>query len=225
MWENKDRVWWELLASGKLKISKTWKAYTTTGQDVAARELNEKIENVRNGIDEITNPKITKRFMEMFDYNRNLMEHNQVTGIVDYNSRMAIKPKELIDECLAFVEKQKKEDKPITMAGLCHHLCIDRKKLWEILSKKGYDGAKTAVHNILLKYAEESLFSGKNVSWAMFYLKNAFPEFYKERSEVETKVKISLVQLSKRADSIEWKLKKANVIEGEVVEEDKDRFN
>lgn len=67
-----------------------------------------------------------------------------------------------------------------------------------------------------MKYAENYLFTGKNVQWSVFYLKNAFPEFYQDKMTTETNVKISLVDLSKKADSMEYKLKKANAIKWEV---------
>jgi uncharacterized protein YqkB len=63
-----------------------------------------------------------------------------------------------------------------------------------------------------MKYAEDYLFTGKNVAGSVFYLKNAFPEFYQDKMTTETNVKISLVNMSKKADALEFKLKKANII-------------
>jgi hypothetical protein len=68
------------------------------------------------------------------------------------------------------------------------------------------------IQNILLKYAENYLFTGKNINGAIFYLKNLYPEIYQDKQTTETNVKISLVDLSKKADAMEFKMKQGNVI-------------
>lgn len=87
-----------------------------------------------------------------------------------------------------------------------------------MLKNRGYDWAAILIQNLLLKYAENYLFTGKNVAWAQFYLKNLYPEIYQDKMTTETNVKISLVDLSKKADKLEFNLKKVNAIKWEIVE-------
>lgn len=56
------------------------------------------------------------------------------------------------------------------------------------------------------------MFTGKNTQGSIFYLKNAFPEFYQDKMTTETNVKISLVDLSKKADRLEFNLKKVHAV-------------
>ena len=60
------------------------------------------------------------------------------------------------------------------------------------------------------------------MNWAIFYLKNLYPEIYQDKQTTETNVNISLSALSKKADALEFKMKQGNIIKGEIINEPKD---
>ena len=68
------------------------------------------------------------------------------------------------------------------IAGLCIFLELDRTVLWDYEKKfpNAVKGAKRAIESIWVQRL-----GGPNATGAIFYLKNAFHEFYKDRHETD----------------------------------------
>jgi hypothetical protein len=111
-------------------------AYSASGYDNDAEELNAKIEMAREGKDEIRNPKITKHFMKNFDHNAKLLAESRVVGILSYNNRNSIKPADIVEETLGYEMECNEKESPVTLAGLCHKLRVSRTRLIEMLGQK-----------------------------------------------------------------------------------------
>lgn len=105
-----------MLESGKLRIRKDGVAYSASGYDNDAAELNEKIQAVREGKDEIKNVKISKYFLKNFDHNVKLLAEAKVVGMVSYNNRNAIKPVDVVKETMEYEEECRSKREPVTMA-------------------------------------------------------------------------------------------------------------
>lgn len=211
-----------LVGEWKIMISGKWVAYATSGAHRKdAKILNDRIEDVKHTpLDNAAYPSITKAFMENFQHNVRLLADKWSNSMVDYDCRYSIKPAEIINDVQDWYKKiDEWRKEPATLAGICHALRCSRDRLTRMLNSRGYDGAKVLVQNILLKYAENYLFTGKNINWAVFYLKNLYPEIYQDKQTTETNVKISLVDLSKKADALEFKMKQGNIIKWEIVKD------
>ena len=213
-WKELDK----LVASWEIRIKPDWTAYSTSwSHRKDAVVLNDRIRNLAWG-EMIRSPAISRAFMNNFNHNLKLLE-GKTSSMIDYDCRNVIKPLEIIkdvQEWWAEIDEWRKE--PATLAGICHKLRCSRRRLGEMLKNRGYDGAAVLIQNVLLKYAENYLFTGKNVAWAQFYLKNLYPEIYQDKMTTETNVKISLVDLSKKADKMEFNMKKMHAIKWEIVE-------
>ena len=153
--------------------------------------------------------------MKNYEHNVKLLEAKGVTALAGYDNAYKYRPTELIEAVQIWADSA--DGKPLTEAWLCHHLKVSRNSLRSWLNSKGYDGARTAIHNILLNYCENYLFTGKNVNGAVFYMKNAFPQFYQDKQTTETNVTFNLRSLSKRADKMERDLKKNWVVKWEII--------
>lgn len=214
-----------LVWAGKVKIGKDWWAYARTGSHRKdAKILNERLEGVKNNqIQTADMPNLTKTFMENYKHNYELLQANGSSSMVDYDCRTTIKPMDIISDVNEWwIEIDEGRKEPATLAGICHKLRCSRKRLGEMLKNRGYDGAKTMIQNMLLKYAENYLFTWKNINGAVFYLKNLYPEIYQDKQTTETNVNISLSALSKKADALEFSMKQGNIIKGELATEPKD---
>ena len=135
-----------------------------------------------------------------------VIEQLELSWHVDITNVYGIKPIKLLELVQAAYESAMSDRIPFTVATLCVKTGMDRQRLAEVLNKKWYEWAKSRTQNLLLIYAENNLFTGKNVAWAIFYLKNVFPELYKDKNETDINIKsISLVKLATKAEELKRK--------------------
>ena len=110
----------KLVEEGRLRIRKDGTAYSSTGNDKEAEELNVKLDDVRRGIDTIKNVHISAAFMKNYEHNVKMLKEAGSKSILDYDNRNVIKPAELITEVDALVREAELTHTPITVATLCH---------------------------------------------------------------------------------------------------------
>ena len=223
--------WREPLNKWKIRINKKGKAVGEPEVSKEVKELNADLEEVRWWKKDINSVKLSQNFMRNYDNNLRVIEELELGNYVADGNRYAIKPMELKDLIRHAYEVSCEEHLPFTVATLCVKIGFNRDRLADILSKKGYEEAKTMTQNLLLIYAENNLFTGKNVAGAIFYLKNVFPELYKDKNETDINIKsISLVKLAGKAEELKWKRinreagkrQRGKVVEGEELSEAKD---
>lgn len=93
-----------------------------------------------------------------------------------YNS-----PEEMQIAIDAYFDTCDRDKKPYTISGLCNSLGIVRQTLLNYKEKKEYEHTVIMAKARCEQYAEEMLFTGKNVAGAIFVLKNHYgwrDEFY-----------------------------------------------
>lgn len=111
---------------------------------------------------------------------------------------------QLETEILAYIEKQKQENKPLTITGLAITLWIDRNTLLKYSKKELFGSVITKYKQVLLEQVEENLTDrAKFTPGQIFYLKNNYKQDYSDRVEIEHTWSISLVELNKRAMMLE----------------------
>jgi len=85
-----------------------------------------------------------------------------------------------------YFDDSEKNGKPLTMSGLAVALDVDRQTLLNYSKTEEFFGTLNKAKAICERYAEEYLFSGKNVTGAMFNLKNNYR--WKDRNESDVTV-------------------------------------
>lgn len=124
--------------------------------------------------------------------------------------------KDLETDILAYIDKQKQENKPLTITGLAISLWIDRWTLLRWTRKEKYWNIINKYRQVLLEQVEEALTDkSKFTPWQIFYLKNNYKNDYSDKVEVEHTGSISLVELNRRA----MQLQDCEIIEWEEVAE------
>lgn len=91
--------------------------------------------------------------------------------------------KELQDKIDAYFSECEKKSRPLTITGLALALDCDRDTLLNYGKREEYFGTLIKARLMCQNYAEEFLFSGKNVAGAIFNLKNNYS--WRDRQEID----------------------------------------
>jgi hypothetical protein len=110
-------------------------------------------------------------------------------------------PDELNDRINDYYAHAKKHKEPLTKIGLCVFLDVERHFLCELGKKKEFSATIKKAEEKIQAYAVSELFrKGGQVAGIIFYLKNNFPDLYKD--QIETNVSINRIVVKRiRADA------------------------